>query len=354
MLYLSHLRRPNSTKGKGKAPQGPVTIDDDAVYLEDLDDSMPKSPAKSSKPNEPGSSSKKKPRFHDHDPYHLPEFDFEAAIAQAGRSTVPDPRIATEEEMREFIEDMRPEDFDVNDPEFRELSTELQYEIIGDLRLKSRQTSYKRLQNMLKNAPTPLDFSKEQIKNLQQRNKLTQQLLVTTDSMGKANIAIPIRIASERNREYVLMKNEGEAGGWILGLRDEGTQAKPIVLDNAHVKVNPTENAESDDDMEEVPMYVLLLISKLSSNVLLAQFMSLWTRICENTNAKWLFLHWLAASSGRLNLFPRQHRRHDPSLTWMKKMSCGVKRISKMTMKTKFPLRFRHPLNIKRRTNCNK
>ena len=176
----------------------------------------------------------------------------EASIAKVTRSNAPDPRLATEEELQAFIDEMRPEDFDVTSPEFRELPTEVQYEIIGDLRLKSRQTSYKRLQNMLRNAKTPLDFSKEQIKNLKQRNSLTQQLLVTTDSIGKAHVEIPIRIASERNRQYVLVKNEGAEGGWILGIRDDGTQTKPIEIDQDPVKVE--EDQDSDEDMEEVEM----------------------------------------------------------------------------------------------------
>lgn len=158
---------------------------------------------------------------------------------------------------------MRPEDFDVTSPDFRALPTEVQYEIIGDLRLRSRQTSYKRLQSMLKNARTSLDFSKEQIKNLQQRNALTQQLLVTTDSVGKANIAIPVRIAAERNRQYVLVKNDADAGGgWILGRRDEGTIDKPINIDIdddnvASGAIADTDDEDSDMDMEEVTMYVL-------------------------------------------------------------------------------------------------
>lgn len=172
------------------------------------------------------------------------------AVAKATRAAVPDPRLATEEELRAFIEDMRPEDLDVNSNAFRELPTEVQYEIVGDLRLKSRQTSYARLQNMLRSAPTPLDFSKQQIKNLRQRNSLTQQLLSTTDSIGSAHISIPVRIASERNKEYVLMKNEGEAGGWILGIRDDGTRDKPIVLD--HDERTKQVDNDSDADMEEV------------------------------------------------------------------------------------------------------
>ncbi|KAJ7030398.1 hypothetical protein C8F04DRAFT_1113495 [Mycena alexandri] len=237
-------------KGKGKAPAGPVVLDDNTVYLEDIDPSIPKTPARKAT-TAPSSVSPSKPRFHDHDPYHLPDVDFEAAVAKATRAAVPDPRLATEDELREFIEDMRPEDFDVTSPAFRELPTEVQYEIVGDLRLKSRQTSYARLQNMLKIAPTPLDFSKQQIQNLRQRNTLTQQLLMTTDSIGKANLTIPVRVASERNREYVLIKNEGHDGGWILGIRDDGTRDKPIEIDQ-DPKVVPDD--DSDEDMEEVPI----------------------------------------------------------------------------------------------------
>lgn len=230
-------------------PSGPL-LDDDTVYLEDLDPSIPKTPVRPKPPEPSSSSSKKKNKFHDHDPYRLPEVDLDEAVAKATRAAVPDPRLATEEELRAFIEDMRPEDLDVNSNAFRELPTEVQYEIVGDLRLKSRQTSYARLQNMLRSAPTPLDFSKQQIKNLRQRNSLTQQLLSTTDSIGSAHISIPVRIASERNKEYVLMKNEGEAGGWILGIRDDGTRDKPIVLD--HDERTKQVDNDSDADMEEV------------------------------------------------------------------------------------------------------
>lgn len=235
-------------------------MDNHIVYLEDVDTSIPKTPARK-KLSDPSSSSKKN-EFYDHDPYRLPDIDVEEAAANAARSTVPDPRLATEEELRAFIEDMRPEDFDVTSPAFRELPTEVQYEIVGDLRLKSRQTSYARLQKMLKSAPTPLDFSKQQIRNLRQRNTLTQQLLITTDSIGSAHISIPVRIASERNKEYVLMKNEGESGGWILGIRDNGTKQKPIEIDQGE---KPDIDEDSDEDMEEVPMYVFSALSMVQS-----------------------------------------------------------------------------------------
>ncbi|KIL67529.1 hypothetical protein M378DRAFT_122537 [Amanita muscaria Koide BX008] len=229
---------------QGKAKPGG---EDNIVYLEDVDPTIPKAPPRRDSPTPtPGTSSaKKKTRFYDHDPYRLPDVDLEATVAKATRSSVPDPRLATEDELRAFIEEMRPEDFDVNSPGFRELPTEVQYEIIGDLRLRSRQTSHARLEKMLRSSRTAMDFSKAQIQNLKQRNALTQQLLVTTDSIGKAHISIPVRIASERNKEYLLVKNDGVDGGWILGVRD-GTREKPIAID-----IDDT-YADSDEDMEQV------------------------------------------------------------------------------------------------------
>ena len=225
-------------------------IDENTVYLEDLTGDAPKTPKTPSKKDDtslPGPSpfSKSKNRWHDHDPYRLPEVNLFTRVAEATRSVVPDPRLATEEELRAFIEDMRPEDFDVTAPAFRELPTEVQYEIVGDLRLKSRQTSYKRLQNMLKKARTPLDFSKEQIKNLKQRNTLTQQLLITTDTIGQAHVSIPVRIASERNREYVLIKKMDGDGGWILGIRDDGSKENPIQIDQNPASVPEGEPGDS-------------------------------------------------------------------------------------------------------------
>jgi DNA excision repair protein ERCC-5 len=245
-----------------------VVIDENTVYLEDLENpgTTPKTPTKPAQEQQESPASAKKKRWHDHDPYRLPEVNMDEMVAQVTRSNAPDPRLATEDELRAFIDEMRPEDFDVASPAFRELPTEVQYEIIGDLRLKSRQTSYKRLQSMLKNAKTPLDFSKEQIKNLKQRNALTQQLLITTDNIGRSHLEIPIRIASERNKQYILVKNEGEGGGWILGVRDEGTRAKPIEIDQdpkpetatqSRPQVEPEYLADensSDMDMEEVEM----------------------------------------------------------------------------------------------------
>ena len=47
-------------------------------------------------------------------------------------------------------------DIDIDSELFRSLPTETQYEIIGELRLKSRQTSWDKIQEMTYN--TPISF----------------------------------------------------------------------------------------------------------------------------------------------------------------------------------------------------
>nr|XP_019011114.1 DNA excision repair protein ERCC-5 [Kwoniella pini CBS 10737]OCF49895.1 DNA excision repair protein ERCC-5 [Kwoniella pini CBS 10737] len=200
----------------------------------------------------PTDPEKRRKYFKKLDPYKLPE----ATMPSVSTTERPDARLATEEELKQFIDEVSPDDIDIESPEFRALPTEVQYEIIGDLRVRSRQQSHKRLTDMLRAAPSALDFSKAQIKHLSQRNALTQQLLTVTDMVGKAHLTIPIRIAAERNREYVLVKRgEDQGGGWALGIR-EGSKQNPIQIEEEKPTVE-TESESSglssdDSDIEEI------------------------------------------------------------------------------------------------------
>ncbi|KAL7421824.1 DNA repair protein rad2 [Cryptotrichosporon argae] len=230
-------------------------IPDNITYLDELEGRpgpsrpVPIQPATTSAPET--DAEKRRKQFRNHDPYRLPE----TVMPTVSTDARPDARLATEAELQEFIDEMRPDDIDIESAEFRALPTEVQYEIIGDLRIRSRQQSHKRLADMLRAAPTALDFSRAQIKHLSQRNALTQQLLTVTDMVGQAHLTIPIRIAAERNREYVLVKRgEEDGGGWALGIR-EGTKEKPIVLDDDEAKKGSDsdgDDSDHDDDVEPV------------------------------------------------------------------------------------------------------
>ncbi|WVF71391.1 hypothetical protein IAT40_006195 [Kwoniella sp. CBS 6097] len=240
-------------------------IAEDVVYLEELENQAGPSRSRPTPVEHTSSSSasirpstpvgevptdpeKRRKHFKKHDPYRLPE----ASMPTVSTTEKPDARLATEEELKQFIDEVGPGDIDVESAEFRALPTEVQYEIIGDLRSRSRQQSHRRLTDMLRAAPTALDFSMAQIKHLSQRNALTQQLLTVTDMVGKAHLTIPVRIAAERNREYVLVKKgEDEGGGWVLGIR-EGTKEKPIAIED-DVKSESDESSDSNDsDIQEI------------------------------------------------------------------------------------------------------
>lgn len=237
-------KRKNKGKEKQRAEdedEGDL-IDENAVYLEDLDpDASPR--RRTSLPAPVASPKKYVPK----DQYALPSLEG----TLESRAKPSDPRLATEAELRDFIDEMRPEDFDIDSDFFGNLPTEVKYEIIGDLRVKSRQVNHRRVDAM-RLAATPLDFSQAQIKNLMERNTLTQKLFSVTDALGQSSIAIPTRVAGERNREYVLVKQDvDKGGGWVLGVRDPARiNNEPVVIDDSSDESSV--GATDSDEFEEV------------------------------------------------------------------------------------------------------
>ncbi|CAG8498454.1 10293_t:CDS:10 [Ambispora gerdemannii] len=133
-----------------------------------------------------------------------------------------DVRFANEEDLRRFIEEfkIKSDDIDIDSEGFRSLPLEMQYEIVGELRLKSRQTSYE---------------------------SLTQKFLeVGNNALSNKTTASskPVRVAAERNREYVLIKNDDGFGGWTMG-KSAGMKVEPI-------KLEPSSESDENDDWEEV------------------------------------------------------------------------------------------------------
>jgi DNA excision repair protein ERCC-5 len=149
-----------------------------------------------------------------------------------------DPRLATTQELKDFVDDYLPEDMNIDSDTFTHLPPEIQYEIIQDIKIKSRQTSWRHLEGMVKGSKTALDFSKFQIKGLTRRNEVMQRVLkMNTVAAGDTSIEA-IRVASERGKEYVLYKNEdiSEGLGWKLpGLSAE----RPVELDPEPKKEMP-------------------------------------------------------------------------------------------------------------------
>lgn len=205
--------------------------------------------AKNTAPSADEVSPSKKRKYVHKDQYALPVID----EPLSSRARPSDPRLATEAELRSFIDDMRPEDFDMDSDFFHGLPTEAKYEIIGDLRIKSRQANHRKVEAM-RAAPTPLDFSKAQILGLSHRNDLTQKLLTITDSLSRVKSVTPNRIAGERNKEYVLVKNTASEGaGYILGIREEGhTAAKPVKIENTTSEESDADKTTTDEEFEQV------------------------------------------------------------------------------------------------------
>ncbi|KAF2501474.1 PIN domain-like protein, partial [Lophium mytilinum] len=226
-------------------------LPDDLVYVEELE-MTPEQRQKNRK-------------FKKKDQYHLPELD--VSLAEMGGPN--DPRIMSLEELEHYArqfdtgEDINVYDFskiDFDSPFFVSLPAADRYNILNAARLRSRLRmgySKEQLDTMF---PDRMAFSKFQIDRVTERNDLTQRLMningMADDSMFGVNSAN--RVAGEKGREYVLVKNDGVEGGWALGVvtnKDEGVRNKPIDVDRIPESIDVDDDDwESEEEFEDVPI----------------------------------------------------------------------------------------------------
>ncbi|KAF2103084.1 PIN domain-like protein [Rhizodiscina lignyota] len=218
-------------------------------------------------------------KFKKKDAYHLPELDM--SLAEMGAPN--DPRIMSLEELEQYArqfdtgEDINVYDFskiDFDSPFFVSLPASDRYNILNAARLRSRLRmgySKDQLDSMF---PDRMAFSKFQIERVRERNELTQRLMHINGMGDDGTFGVDGtgRVAGEKGREYVLVKNDGVEGGWALGVvssKEEGERTKPIdvdALDRPETPVLDDEDWEDEDEFEDVPIEGLNRLAKRRPN----------------------------------------------------------------------------------------
>ncbi|KAK3939709.1 hypothetical protein QBC46DRAFT_290101 [Diplogelasinospora grovesii] len=216
-------------------------------------------------------------KFYKKDAYHLPEL--ENGIEAMGKPD--DPRIMSVEELEEYArqfhngEDINLYDFskiDFDGEFFKSLPPADRYNILNAARIRSRLRmglSKEQLNDMF---PDRMAFSRFQIERVRERNKLTQRLMY---EMGMTGTDLTVggggRVAGERNREYILVKNEGAEGGWALGVvsreKDRGEIHQPIDVDALDFQFQGKDDEDwedEDEEFEDVPIEGLNRLPKLN------------------------------------------------------------------------------------------
>ncbi|KAI9834359.1 MAG: hypothetical protein M1819_002970 [Sarea resinae] len=248
----------------GPAPQeDEEEVPDDLVYVDELQ--------MTSQERQQSRHFKKK------DAYHLPDLD----ISLESMGAPNDPRIMSHEELEEYArqfhtgEDINLYDFskiDFNSPFFLSLPASDRYNILNAARLRSRLRmgySKEQLDDMF---PNRMAFSKFQVERVKERNDLTQRLMNINGMNGEDAMLGNggSRVAGERGKEYVLVKNEGVEGGWALGVvsnnKDDGKREKPIDLESRGQLLLQEEDDDewddADDGFENVPIEGLNVLPK--------------------------------------------------------------------------------------------
>ncbi|KAI0434974.1 hypothetical protein F5Y09DRAFT_294362 [Xylaria sp. FL1042] len=218
-------------------------------------------------------------RFYKQDAYHLPDLD--GGIEGMGRPE--DPRIMSIKELEEYArqfhsgEDINLYDFSKIDFEgefFKSLPPADRYNILNAARLRSRLRmglSKEQLDGMF---PDRMAFSRFQIERVRERNHLTQRLMQEAGMTGTdLTLGVNARIAGEKDREYILVKNEGAEGGWALGVvsreKDRGEIHKPIDVDALDFQYQAKDEDVDweEDDFEDVPIEGLNRLPRIHSTV---------------------------------------------------------------------------------------
>ncbi|OAL56936.1 PIN domain-like protein [Pyrenochaeta sp. DS3sAY3a] len=197
------------------------------------------------------------------DQYHLP--DLGMSMNEMGGMN--DPRVMSLEELEEYAslfdrgEDINVYDFskiDFDGPFFKSLPAADRYNILNAARLRSRLRMGHSKEQLDAMFPDRMAFSKFQIERVRERNDLTQRLMnlngMNDDSFGAGATS---RVAGSRDREYVLVKNDGVEGGWALGVvinKDEGKSHKPIDVDLSQRIKEEDQEWEDEEDFEDVPI----------------------------------------------------------------------------------------------------
>ena len=258
-------------------------------------------------------------QFKKKDAYHLPNLD--VSLAEMGAPN--DPRIMSHEELEEYArqfhrgEDINIYDFskiDFNGPFFQSLPASDRYNILNAARLRSRLRmgySKDQLDTMF---PNRMEFSKFQIERVKERNELTQRLM-NINGMNGEDAMFGVdgigRVAGEKGKEYVLVKNDGVEGGWALGVvsnKGEGDRNKPIDVEEFGTQAPKEEDKQEseDDGFEDVPIEGLNRLPKRAPGALSQEFDDDYDPDELAKRRRALYEERLEAAGSRKKITPRE------------------------------------------------
>ncbi|OLL26410.1 DNA repair protein rad13 [Neolecta irregularis DAH-3] len=211
----------------GIQPSEPIP--EDAVYFNQIHQPVPK-----------------KQNRHTDD-YDLPPL----AVGFQEISATDDYRLISKEDLKEYAQQFESgkdiSQYDLGNIQFdseffKSLPITDQYTLLSNARLRSRLRMGVSKEHLEGRFPNRLEFSKFQIERLSFRNELTQRLM----NMNGMNDLGAVRIASERGRAYMLVKNQSVEGGWSLGLSAAGkSKDNTIILDHE-------DEEDPDQEFEDV------------------------------------------------------------------------------------------------------
>ncbi|KAF8253994.1 PIN domain-like protein [Wilcoxina mikolae CBS 423.85] len=245
---------------EAEARRGPTTVSEgeeepipeNLVYVDELEQTTEERKQ---------AEQQRKRKFKRTDQYQLPQMDYD--FSELG---VPnDVRMLSAEELQEYakqfegMEDTNLQDFsniDFSSPFFAALPDADRYRILSQARVRSRLRMGYSKEQLDAMFPNRMAFSKFQIERLKRRNELSQRLM---NLQGREKDMFVGRVAGEKNKEYIMVRNE-EAGGWSMSFVGnkgelEGAQSKPIDVEKLGQETEEKDvESNEEEEFEDVPI----------------------------------------------------------------------------------------------------
>lgn len=274
-VQMQRIAQEEDEKRKERERRRDASPDDGAAPGEELPDMS--NMVYADEAFKPEEERRKERKFFRQDQYHLP--DLETSIEKMGKPE--DPRIMSVEELEDYArqfhngEDINLYDFskiDFDGEFFKSLPPADRYNILNAARLRSRLRMGLSKEQLGIMFPNRMDFSRFQVERVQERNRLTQRLMFEMNMGGDLTVTGGGRVAGDKNREYILVRNENADGGWALGVvsteKDLGEAHKPIDVDKLHFKFEAKDedlvaDEDDDEDFEDVPIEGLNRLPKI-------------------------------------------------------------------------------------------
>jgi 5'-3' exonuclease len=169
---------------------------------------------------------------------------------------------------------------DIDSNVFHSLPTEMQQEILTELKTRSIRPSWYKMDQVIDEAPSAIDFSRLQVRNVVHRRNLFQRLQTIYQKgsvLPNGGTMEKRRIATQKDREYILVRNEHMPSWSMKPVEPEPPiNVKEIEKVQAEHLIDILEADDGMDDEKQLQDHLSSIVESMKPDDLKTQLYQKW------------------------------------------------------------------------------